>query len=116
MIQCKMMIDVNKQIDVILLDLSKAFDSVPHERLIVKLKRFDFSGHLLNWFSNYTNDRKQQVVLEGCKSDQLPVKSGVLQGSILGPLLFLLYVNDMGSCVKNSKIYMFADDTKLYKN
>ena len=110
-----MKLDANSQIDVIFLDLSKAFDTVPHDLLIVKLKKYGFSGNLLDWFRNYTTGRKQQVVLDGCMSDKLPVKSGVPQGSILGPLLFLLYINDLEINVNNSKLALFADDTKLYR-
>ncbi len=103
------------QTDIIYLDFSKAFDSVCHKLLILKLKTFGFNGPLLNWFSSYLTGRKQRVVLEGSSSEWLPVHSGVPQGSILGPLLFLLFVNDMPEVLSdNTKISLFADDAKLY--
>ena len=81
--------------DVIFLDFEKAFDSVPHDRLLLKLERFGITGSLLSWLSNFLQGRSQRVVIEGCQSDWAPVTSGVPQGSILAPLLFILYVNDI---------------------
>ena len=100
--------------DVIYLDFSKAFDSVPHLLLIHKLKTFGFNGDLLNWLKSYLTGRKQQVVIEGAKSSRLSVTSGVPQGSILGPLLFLLYINDMPDVVSFCSISLFADDAKCF--
>ena len=102
------------QTDVIYLDFSKAFDSVPHSLLIHKLKTFGFNGDLLNWLKTYLTGRKQQVVIEGAKSSWLSVTSGVPQGSILGPLLFLLYMNDMPDVVSFCSISLFADDAKCF--
>ena len=99
--------------DVIFLDFEKAFDSVPHDRLLLKLNQYGISGELLTWFSNFLTNRYQRVVLEGCHSDLVLVRSGVPQGSILGPLLFLLYVNDIPDHL-SSTTAMFADDTLLY--
>ena len=90
----------SKATDVIFLDLSKAFDKVPHERLLLKLNRFGIDGPLLLWFRTF--------------STWSPVTSGVPQGTILGPTLFLLYVNDIPNVVTSS-IKMFADDTKIYR-
>ena len=100
----------------LLLDFSKAFDSVPHERLLLKLEAFGIRGHLLQWFKSFLSHRLQRVVINGQYSSWLPVQSGVPQGSILGPLLFILYVNDIYSVIHYSKHGMFADDLSLYKD
>ena len=97
------------------LDFAKAFDTVSHELLLHKLNiKYGIRGNLLNWFHSYLSDRFQRVIVDGAHSDWLPVTSGVPQGSILGPLLFLLFVNDIPSNVKHSKVALFADDTKMY--
>jgi hypothetical protein len=110
-------IDNSKQVDIIYLDFSKAFDCIPHSLLIHKLKMFGFSGTLLSWITNYLTDRKQRVLLEGQCSSFVNVKSGVPQGSILGPLLFILYVNDMFAEIENTEVNLalYADDAKLSK-
>ena len=105
-------LDKGFQTDVIYLDSSKAFDSVPHSLLIHKLKTFEFNGDLLSWLKSYLTGREQQVVIEGAKSSWLSVTSGVQQGSILGPLLFLLYIIDMPDVVSFCSISLFADDAK----
>ena len=101
------------QTDIIYLDFAKAFDTVPHERLLLKLKNCGIRGKCLNWIRAFLSDRRQRVVLRNGVSSWQRVKSGVPQGSILGPLLFIIYVNDMPDLVK-STAKMFADDTKLY--
>ena len=109
-------LDSGGHIDMIYMDMSKAFDKVDHEVLIQKLQKdYGFGGNLLRWFRCYLENRKQLVTVLGATSDILPVTSGVPQGSILGPALFLLYVNDLPSNVKSSRVAMFADDTKVFK-
>ena len=95
------------------LDISKAFDKIWHEVLLNKLKSLGISGNLLNLFRSFLNDRQQRVVLNGQLSDWTPILAGVLQGSILGPLHFLIYVNDLPDNL-NSLIKLFADETSLF--
>jgi hypothetical protein len=107
--------DNNIQTDVIYLDLSKAFDHVPHKLLLFKLSKIGINNNLLNWFSNYLSHRKQRVVIEGHNSNLVSVLSGVPQGSILGPLLFTIYINDMATYLTDSpeNLFLYADDSKL---
>ena len=98
------------QTDVILLDFSKAFDKVSHEKLIHKLHGFGIRGRTLSWIKAFLNGRSQTVVLEGDCSEEVSVTSGVHQGSVLGPILFLVYINDLPDKVK-SQVRLFADDT-----
>ena len=99
--------------DVIYLDFAKAFDTVPHKRLIHKLKAYGIRGKVLIWISKFLSHRRQKVVLRNGCSKWDEVICGVPQGSILGPILFLLYVNDIPTII-SSTAKMFADDTKLY--
>ena len=108
-------LDHGKQMDMIFLDFSKAFDSVNHTMLLHKLKKLGFSGKLFDWLSDYPCNRNQRVVLNGCTSEWIPVTSGVPQVSILGPLLFLLFINDMPDSAKKSILAMFADDAKCFR-
>ena len=103
----------NLSTDVIYLDLRKAFDTVGHRELLAKLWSFGIHGRLWKWFANYLSDSLHRVSIHGfSSSSSLPVLSGVPQGSILGPLLFLLYINDLKCPTITSSIYMFADDTQ----
>ena len=95
------------------LDLSKAFDKVWHEGLLFKLKQNGVQGNLLNLLENYLSNRKQRVVLNGINLIWKPILSGVPQGSVLGPLLFLIYINDLTDQI-SSNIKLFADDASLF--
>ena len=93
--------------------MSKAFDKVWHEGLLHKLRQNGLEGNILRFFESYLSDRRQRVVLNGKCSDWAPIQSGVPQGSVLGPLLFLIFINDL-ECGIKSQIKFFADDTSLY--
>ncbi|MCG8047067.1 MAG: reverse transcriptase domain-containing protein, partial [Candidatus Thiodiazotropha endolucinida] len=106
-------LDEGKEVRAIFCDISKAFDRVWHKGLLYKLSSVGISGRLLQWFSDYLENRKQRVVLPGTASSWTSIKAGVPQGSILGPLLFLIYINDIVEDI-HSSIRLFADDTNLY--
>ena len=104
------------EVDTIYLDFAKAFNKVSHEHLLVKLHNFGIGGNLLRWFGDYLSGRYQRVTVMGITSEPLPALSGVHQGSILGPLLFLVYVNNLPKSTSNNTIVtMFADDTKCHR-
>ena len=100
--------------DVIYLDYRKAFDTVPHTRLLRKLSTYGIGNQVIAWVTSFLSNREMRVLVRGQASDWVSVISGVPQGSVLGPLLFLLYVNDIPDIIK-SNIKMFADDTKLWR-
>ncbi|CAH8612736.1 unnamed protein product [Schistosoma intercalatum] len=104
----------NAPVDVIFIDLSKAFDEVSHSGLKFKLKRFGIHNTVVDWISNFLHDRRQRVRVNGALSSFVPVKSGVPQDTILGPLLFLLYVNELPTVAKSS-VLLFADDIKIWR-
>ena len=104
------------QVDVILLDFSKAFDKVPHQRLLHKLQFYGVCGNTLSWIRAFLSNRTQQVALEGVYSAPAAVTSGVPQGTVLGPLLFLAYINDLPDSVKHSQTRLFADDSLIHRN
>ncbi|KAI8508803.1 hypothetical protein Bbelb_139020 [Branchiostoma belcheri] len=103
-----------KPLDVVYLDFRKAFDTVPHVRLLRKLERYGVGGNIRNWVEDFLRLRKQRVVVNGQFSSWREVKSGIPQGSVLGPILFVIYINDLPEAVA-SGIKIFADDSKLYK-
>ena len=107
----------NVRSDVVYFDFAKAFDSVNHDIILTKLKdQFGINGALLKFIMNYLSDRKQCVLIGGVKSSMRNVTSGVPQGSILGPLFFVLFINDMFSCIsEGTNIMLYADDTKIWR-
>ena len=106
-------IDEGGAIDAIYMDYQKAFDTVPHRRLISKVKAHGIAGNVLHWIKDFLSHRVQKVIINGTHSSEKAVTSGIPQGSVLGPLLFVLYINDLPSCVQ-SNIRLFADDTKIF--
>jgi retron-type reverse transcriptase len=97
------------------MDFAKAFDKVSHRRLLYKLKYYGIQTHTLNWIQAFLTDRTQTVVIDGVTSNTVPVTSGVPQGTLLGPILFLIYVNDFPEYLTHSKLRLFADDSIIYK-
>lgn len=103
-----------KQCDTIVLDFSKAFDKVSHDHLLFKLERLGIDSTTCTWIQSFLLNRTQRVVIDGATSSSVPVTSGVPQGSVLGPILFLAFINDLPSYVTHSRVRLFADDTIVY--
>lgn len=106
--------DNGMQVDVVYTDYSKAFDRISHSLLLNKLFTIGIRGDLLRWFTSYLNNRSQAVVINNYVSSWVHIPSGVPQGSLLGPLLFNIFVNDIDKCLKNSHLLCFADDMKIF--
>ena len=104
-----------EQIDSILLDCSKAFDKVRHRKLLLKLEPYGIIGRNIQWIKEFLENRTQKVAVAGVTSSVSAVTSGVPQGTVVGPLLFLIYINDMPSTVA-STIGLFADDSYIYRS
>ncbi|CAB3996609.1 Hypothetical predicted protein [Paramuricea clavata] len=107
-------LDHRKITGAVSIDLRKAFDTVDHTILLEKLKTIGFTSSVLDWFSSYLSNRTQVTVINSSMSQPKPVTVGVPQGSILGPLLFLIYINDLPECLTHCKSILYADDTLLY--
>ena len=105
----------HKQTDLIIMDFAKAFDKVPHRRLFHKLEYYGIRGSTHKWINSWLSGRTQQVVLDGQASDPVPVLSRVSQGSVLGPVLFLIFINDLLDNIRSS-VRLFADDCVMYRN
>ena len=116
---CDLALNLNNSLqrDIVYFDFAKAFDSVSHDVILYKLKHnFGVNGRLLNFILNYLRDRQQRVVIDSEFSSWESVRSGVPQGSVLGPILFVLFINDIVHEVSsNSKILLYADDMKLWR-
>ena len=110
---CYLNIDDGLINSVLFLDLKKAFDTVDHSILLRKLQLYDLGPHAVQWFKSYLSNPFQSTYVNGTLSDYLPVSCGVPQGSILGPLLFFMYINGLQECELSSSALMYADDTSL---
>ena len=107
-------LDKGSRTDLIILDFAKAFDKVPHERLLRKLSHYGIRGQTLSWIRAFLSNRSQRVVVDGVQSEPAPVISGVPQGTVLGPILFLLFINDLPNDLSSS-VRLFADDCIVYR-
>ena len=107
--------DKNVQTDIIVMDFAKAFDKVSHKHLLYKMEHYGISQQIIKWVSEFLSNRTQTVVLGGESSNKIPVTSGVPQGTVLGPILFLIYINDLPDYLQYSTLRLFADDSIIYK-
>ena len=107
---CTQMLDAGDPVDAIYLDFSQVFDTVPHQRLLCKLKAYGIAGGINDWIRAFLTGRTHRVVVNSSLSSWLEVTSGIPQGSVLGPILFVLFINDLPDMVR-STAHIFADDT-----
>ena len=107
-------LDKKESVLAIYCDLSRAFDTINHGILLRKLQFYGIRGHALEWFKSYLGQRKQYINYNGHDSERVDIDIGVPQGSVLGPLLFLIYINDLPDCLTSSDSTLFADDTTIY--
>ena len=104
------------QVDVVYTDLEKAFDKVPHKMLVAKLKQLNLNESITRWIESFLVNRRQRVKINDCLSKWTPVVSGIPQGTVLGPLLFIIYINDIVNfCQSGSHIFLYADDAKIFR-
>lgn len=107
-------LDRNLAIDSVFFDFQKAFDSVPHHKLITRLFSVGIQGNLLDWLKDFLSNRTQAVKIDRSRSNPLPVNSGVIQGTVLGPTLFNIFVNDIDESLQYCKIFKYADDIRIF--
>ena len=107
-------LDNKKKSMAVYIDLKKAFDTVNHKILLRKLENYGIRGHALEWFKSYLSERRQYISSGKAETELSDIEFGVPQGSNLGPLLFLIYINDLPQCLKNGQATLFADDTTIY--
>ena len=115
---CTSALNSGKQVEVVFTDFAKAFDKVPHQRLLLKLhvRSYGLGDKIISWIRDFLCFRTQRVRIENSYSSPAPVKSGIPQGSVLGPLLFVIYINDLPDVCHNlCSLFLFADDAKMYK-
>ena len=105
-----------KHTSAVFVDFAKAFDTIDHNKLLNKLKQYRVHSNLIRWVKNYLFNRKQRVMVNNKYSNWDTVEYGVPQGSTLGPLLFIMYTNDLTDCIRNSQVMLYADDTVVYQS